>query len=447
MRRTNSIPVLIETPIDPSVMKFVNVVFKNAQYTQQSIIEFRIRTLNELQNLFYVLISESERHQQFFSYSKNTAKLFNFHDHICAFIYKELVLLQDQITTEKSNVYTDASRKISELVVCLRKNPDNSTALRFDSQGFLSSLEDMSAKNPTCIELMNQIARLDIYANFFLDPKEFDFDSINEKVKTYADKVNEGLEFCPQTDFDIFLEEYILRKGYNQPIKELADSFIQQIKTNEGDSIINLKIDSINQLISTILMEITEPPNIKYRYLVASSVIRYFFNLVQAEYDIYKSDFDQICNFMHRCNKIKGMTPKELRCSELHIPKGFYDIPLEALCKEFTEYEQVVDLLDQTNYYNNPYDILWLVQRSFKVLESIAERSFQENTNKSKNSGSQLAFDEFFSIYWPLVTINPSPMIYSFTLLIDKISGLDLVNFAFPMSILGSVIHYINDNF
>ena len=187
------------------------------------------------------------------------------------------------------------------------------------------------------------------------------------------------------------------------------------------------------------------------KIVVECAVTRMIFDLYYIKYPTFlipftkESELDEKYHktdlkILKNCMRIREMSPKQLQAREDLFPPDQYVIPFTEICQQSIHIKESVKHISTLSFYVNPLDI---VAASFHALKSVENYVLSQSKT---TDASNMSFDDFFGLFFPVFAIDPPP---NCSILLEFIDMFGKMNYSMPFqfayAILTSTISFIRD--
>lgn len=362
-------------------------------------------------------------------------------------ISKKLQKLQAKYQSFYSDFYLAEASTLSQLICFIKDNQDQNNLVIFRCTDYRTFIENKFNNNPIGKSILFRICSLDQLA--FRIQNETKYPNITEKTVhdsliTFQTLIESKNDYSPFSVFDDIFYSYIhytnLVSLFDEQVKEITKELKKSIIIKSKNTSPKKNVSSIDfsgiSFIYEGLKSFINPLNPLQETVLRYTIIRFFFDRLYLACPFFDADIDKT-QFYDKCKKVP-----ELQCSVLKISDKI--LPAFSSDKRFVDvakaYKDSLDLLTYIQFYNDPLTIAWL---SSKAMHYIEKAIFEAKQPKKRE---MMAFDDIFSIFWPLMCMCPmadpvSPAL--FLKCVSKISfpsGLD-----YARNVFVSAVDYIRD--
>ncbi|EAY10671.1 hypothetical protein TVAG_157480 [Trichomonas vaginalis G3] len=288
-------------------------------------------------------------------------------------------------------------------------------------------------------------------------PKPPSHGDVQSSLDESAVYVNYSIHFCPQTVFDDILYKYFKANNKIEPIQELATTVGDQWQkcienatqttiqtpqpsnqpTKRSEKLLNIKeIDDTKNFISPsenrkalVPIDLTQLKRFidstvstfktsdATRTVIVCAIYRIFFDILYMKYS-HLLDDQFISNlFFRNCNTFRTMTPNELEITEGIFTDQQKNQPFVSIDKTVDNFHSAVDCIMSVQFCVNPLDLVNSLFQSMQKFNIIMKRNSLEPKfgqlisviDEETIAKLQLptSFDDFFSIFYAAITIEP----------------------------------------
>ena len=226
-----------------------------------------------------------------------------------------------------------------------------------------------------------------------------------EEIIKEKDKYDSSISYCPPLNIEVTISRYIFNSKTSQ--REKIDNFISKISDLDRKDTSNFNQDLILLAFSFV------PQSCRKDQSIQSISLLVFYRLIFER--IYEKNYNFI--FFNHPQEILNLEKVSfLPTKYFHIPALFFDknedltVPIKYFCQNHVGMSQVPSLLDETMFYTNPIDPLYLIHKIIMLIHKAGDiclekkKKDEKYTNisitekQSEDSQRLLCFDDLFSL-------------------------------------------------
>lgn len=366
------------------------------------------------------------------------------------FISKKLTKLQSKYQGFYSDFYLAEASTLSQLICFIKDCKDSNTLVIFRCSEYRSFIDSKFNSSKERISLLHNILSLDNYALKIKDQTlypQISEKQIHDGLVNFQTLIESKSDYCPYSEFDDIFYCYInsanLVPLFDEQVRNIVKELNKTIISKNNNSTNKFNIPPIDfsgvGFIYEGLKSLINPTNPLQETVMKYTVIRFFFDRLYLAFPYLNANVDK-SQFYSRCIDIP-----QLDCASLKISDKI--LPPNSTNKKFIEiskyYKESLDLLSYIQFHTDPLTIAWLTAKSLHYIE---RATYESNGTVKRKKNELMAFDDIFSLFWPLICLYPIADPISPALLLKCItkisfpSGLD-----FARNLFVSAIDYIRE--
>lgn len=303
--------------------------------------------------------------------------------------------------------------------------------------------------------VISKIAQLDRLS------KKYKYDSLyptiseqlmHDSLKNFQSLIESKNDYCEISGFDDLFFCYIFTQNKYDIFKPYIDDTVTMLKNTifgngSSDDLWNspkIQFLGIAKCYNAI-GEVLNPSNPKQATILRCAVVRFYFDqlYVRCPYLNVKLDHTQ---YKRNCEIVREMTCEELAISSVMLKPEQLKMKFKDVAPN---YVKALDSISQMQFYTDPAAFAWLSLKAMNYIDFIAKQNMNkvnENQEEPDQNNTILAFDDIFSVYWPLMAMWPLPDPMSLALFIKTAVGLKLTSqMEYAKTVFVSAIEYIKN--
>lgn len=444
---------LLEVPysnaLDPDCTSYIELNFVKQAREEEFLIQFE-----KTKKLFQFFIIQSE---------EKNFNLFDFKlpDPIESasatqiIIYRKLMRLQAKYKTLNSDYYSICAMKISRVICYLKDCKDAGFIATFRADEYKRQARFKFDSRPDIKRLFRKIAQLDKYA------RKYNFDThypviseqlMHDSLKNFNSLIESKNDYCEISGFDDLFFCYIFTNdkfGIFQPYIEESVTMLKNTIFGNGATTDLWNSPKIQFLgiakCFNIIGEILHPSNPKQTTILRCAVVRFYFDqlYIRSPFLNMKLDYTQ---YTKNCEIVREMTCEELGISPVMLKPEQMKMKFKDVAPNYTK---ALESISEMQFYTDPAAFAWLSLKAMNHIDFVAKKNMnqvKETDEEPSDNNTILAFDDIFSVYWPLMSVWPLADPLPLALFIKTAVGLKLTSsMEYAKTVFVSAIEYVKD--
>ena len=380
-------------------------------------------------------------------YSKNEGEMpdilfkYSMPDNLAGYNHEYLYMIQKgQKLQKKYNFlyhqhFVELLNQLGSVVTFIGTYIDNMVPVIFDYDGFDAKQISLFSKNEKVRKIVTRISLLnDKIAR--TNPREWEVPTIEELREVLTESSKDVLikeQFSPEGAFDD--KFYYFLKG-----NKMLQRFTDAAKQFAIDGNVNLTENK--QLTISFLLLIQPKTQEEQRVLICAMLRIVFAELLETGCAQYNSQGNEN-EFVEKALKLSKMHMIDFGINKNVMTPDMYDVPLDVIVKQREELSKAKEIFSTIPFYSSPLDI---VHVCYCALNNIMEFAKQNCELNNTRRDSLMSFDDVFSLFCAVVTIDPSASLVPIVNFLKGVKRMSLSSaYDFSKMLLISSIDYIFD--
>lgn len=420
--------------IDSSCIKFLEPIAPEGPELKrfESLFNNNFSELTEL-SISYQRVSELE-------YAMPTSvKVTNNSKSIIRFLLDQMQDAKNKADTIKEKFYARKVTILSKVSFFLLESKNNNIPILFDSKGYAKLTEKEFSENKELNIEKRHFQSLESYLkneSLKLETR-FSLEKMREALSNAAEKVDQNREYSPVNEFDDEFTDFVVWSKTDQRF----DLTVKRVVENSGKRLINIRdLDHITKSFNMLF----QPKNINEKIVINFAITRYFFDALSIVPGFFLYSNDESPVFTEKCASLRKKTPTQLGIHPSLMKPEMMEVPFEDIVKDSKYLNESSQYLNSLHFYTNPFDIAFTAFNAVKAIDNFVLGNKQ--IDESSPEGSSMSFDDVFSLFCPVLAIDPPKNCMSLAKFYSKIDGLvfsSALDFA-KLLILSSVDYITN---
>lgn len=453
--------------LDPDIIKFFDVsVDENMKPDKEKYLKLS----KDLDDCFITFIEKSqEKHPTLFAYVVPQP-------HNCAsgkqkFLFKKLTKLQKKYQDHYENYYTQNATKASQVKYFLTDCFEKGISIDFDIDNFKHQVDFNFSNSAEVKKIIISIARLDQYGKHLKLDLQIPFIAerlMHDAMKNFNTLIESKNDYCPISGFDDLFYCYVFHYQKYKLFVPLIEESVSLLKKTifyagkdalpidgaENSNFNPWNIPKISFLgiakIYNTLGETLKPNTPKQAMILRCSVVRFFFDQLYLECPFYDVRIDKSIyeTYNNNCKIVRQLTCNELHISAHLLKEGQINM---KFCDIANDYSEALENISDIQFYTDPAAIASLSSKAMQNIEKVTKKNMRmqmpaSDEDDSSKESDFMAFDDIFSIFWPLLSMQTLPDPIGISLFVKAVVGLKLTSsMDYAKTVFVSAVEYIID--
>ena len=428
--------VLTDIELDKSCVPYLIPIIPSAE----SLVEYEQNfepTLQKINDLLMEYAAESQVPYKinFAMKPKSTTK---YEKPIQNFIVHKFCKIQKHLNQDKEKFYSEQATNLSVVSRFLLLNKKANSPLLFDVDGFKVCVAKKYYALKHIQKELHKIYCLDTYlqnADTNIH-KRVNMDKMREILTESTQFIDTNQDYSPYSAFDSAFEDFL----ENTKTMQRFDISVKTIVNNLDKKRIDMKdVSQVNNSFNMLFL----PKNSKEKLVMHFAIVRVLFNEISLVPNFFLFSDEGSEPFFSKAAILRKKTAKELLIADSLLKPEMIDLPFEDIVKESKYLKEGSIMLNCLHFLTNPYDIVY---ETFKVLKKI-DQFVVENKRAvtgDQKATSMMSFDDVFSIFCPLMAIDPPKNCVAMSSFMDNVVGLQFsTGLDFAKLVFSSSVRYI----
>lgn len=413
----------------------VVVYFMPVVPTPENIKEFRTKFHEIFQNISklseeYVLIS-LQRHV--LEKPQITKMSTRYDKPIQDFLLGKLAKLQLKLNQFRSSFYEAKARILNDVSVYIMNCYETEGYMNFDLEGYKKYVVKEYMAHPVvqktfyrskCIQ--SYLHRLDLEIEERLNLK------LMKSILTNATQnIDQTLEFSPYNSFDYAFSDFTFS---SKTIQRFDICVKNVIKTLTKRRINMRELDQVNKSFNLLF----DPQNSNERLVMHSAIVRVMFDEISLVKNFFLFSDENSEQFVQKCSILRKMNPKQLKIAENLMKPDMMEQPFEEIVQASPDLIEATRMINCLHFLTNPYDIVYQTFKAVRLIDQFVK------INMGGKSNTNMSFDDVFSLFCPVMSIDPPKNAVALSRFLLGVEGLQFSQpLDFAKIVLSSSVDYI----
>ena len=420
--------------IDPSLVRFLIPIVPEKEQMEQYEKDYQ-PTMDKIRKLGENYVRKTEMHFEF--HLDDISKTTKYQKPIYKYILNEMQNIRLKLNSLKENFYSKKAILATTVLSFLMESHAKNIPILFDVEAFkkataqeFKSLESITTEvkhyRMFCVYLNNQSSELE---------KRFDINNMRQILVDSAENVDMSQEYSPYGDFDDVFVDFV---EWSKAILRF-DQSVQTVVENTGKRLINMRdLDVIKKSFAMLFL----PVGAAQRLVLTYAINRVFFDEIALVPGYFL--FSEIGSeeFNKNCAILRKKTPVELEISPSLMKPEMMDVPFEDIVANSETLLESSRNLNSIHFITNPYDITYTAFKAIKLIDNFVVDN--KGLDKTQAGSSNMSFDDVFSLFCPVMAIDPPKNCVSLADFFSRIDGLRFSSsLDFAKLLVSSSVDYI----
>ena len=239
-------------------------------------------------------------------------------------------------------------------------------------------------------------------------------DTIRSDLREAAKFIDAETEYLSETYFDEHFYDFLTSNKMILRFKKSAEQFKSKNQIDASES----KQLSLNFYL------FLEPSCLEEQLLIKCTTIRILFQVIYTEgVSFFNSSDDANKEFLIRSEQFSNLTPLQICISPDLLNPLHMNMSIREIVYQSQELRHALQIISNIPYYSNPVEIISLCHKAIKFIEE-----FIKLNKKAKNESTELllSFDDIFSVFSSVITVDPSVSFVGIANFLKKIERMSL---------------------
>jgi len=297
------------------------------------------------------------------------------------------------------------STTISLLVFCFRILTEKSMPARFDFEGLNQLIQNDFRKNKKYQYYSKRVKSIQVYLTAKQSRNRFPkiaSDVLCSELSNSLKGIDQSCKYFPINKFDSILIDHYSSLEIESIIDPVSLEFCTvQASTPKYKKCFrsNVNLEGFNELINVF--------NATFNVIDDEKILSHKCSLYRLVFDrlylIDKTIDKSSTNFLRNSHIIRNLSPRDMKMNNIFFDLDDFDKPFVQIFAEKRDMLTISDNLSYIPFFNCPQDIAYKVCVVSRQIDDYA-------TKKSKTiEPISLSFDDFFSTFIVVLSINPPP--------------------------------------
>ena len=420
--------------LDPSVVRFLIPIPPEKEQIEKYEKDYQ-PTMDKIRELGESYVSKTEMHFEF--HLDDISKTTKYAKPIYKYILSEMQNIRLRLNSLKENFYSKKAIIATQVLSFLMESHSKNIPILFDVKAFRETTANEFSKLESITTEIKHYRMFCVYLNYQSSEleKRFDINNMREILAQSSEKVDMNQEYSPIGEFDDVFVDFV---EWSKAILRF-DQSVEKVVENTSKKLINMRdLDVIKKSFAMLF----QPKNAAQRLVLTYAINRVFFDEIALVPGYFL--FSEIGSeeFNRKCAILKKKTPVELEISPSLMKPEMMDKPFDEIVENSEQLLESSRNLNSIHFITNPYDITYTAFKAIKLIDNFVVNN--KGLDPGKAGSSNMSFDDVFSLFCPVMAIDPPKNCVSLADFFSRIDGLSFSSsLDFAKLLVSSSVDYI----